>query len=414
MKLLRKAMLRPTPVAPAPAKKAAPGKGDVTAKTLLAINKVFGVKDAAQTLFDMDQETPPVTGWIKTNIWAIDYLVGKFRGIPMGRGLVIWGPESVGKSSFADYLTLLMQRKGGIGLRLDYDDTLDPSLLKDSGVDFKRLIVPKVVTLEDGFDAMAAAIDSMYGSRSPKKEKKEKSKDDADEAPAEPTEKAGSSDVPLLCIWDSINSAPPKVLAMQESAENSYVGAEARAYSIQLKRFRMLQKGRPVILLLIGEVRQKVGGMPGWGGPQDNLSGGKAMRHYPTTILKFTGCKLDKVERKGRTVVRGMWVFVSTEKARKGMRGVRARFYISFSETRGGPDPVKSNFDFLMENKFIKPSKGMKVIRGLEDEIGRFHQKDFRHILKEHEPKILKLLRTEMLKEADPVETDDTSADFDD
>lgn len=352
----------------------------------------------------LKEDSNPIVGWVKTGIWPLDFLISKFRGIPLGRGLIVWGPESTGKSSLCDYFTWLFQQLDGVALRLDYDDALDEETMLRRGIDPDRVILPEPSCLEDGFDAIQGAVEGLYGEERLKKGQKLGAKG-----------VSKNLSTPMIVLWDSLSAAPSRALAESDSADKSLVGVDARAYSSQLKKMRLIQRRRPLAMVFTAEIREKIGGMPGWGGPQHNLSGGKAVRHYPTTILKLTGKKLDKVKRKGRTVTRGMWVYVTADKARKAKIGQSSMFYISFSTRpgEGGPHQAISNLRFLKDNQLLKAKgKDGVTIRGLEDKVGVFTDKQWPEVMKKHEKAIVALLKDVLCADKDPVNMDDGGDDF--
>lgn len=380
--------------AKSPAKKS--DKKDYVAIAIKSINKAMG-SDVAATVLS-DEDVNPVLGWVKTRIWALDYLISDFRGIPIGRPMTVWGPEATGKSSLFHYLMRVLQSNDFTQVYFDYDDAVDREMISRSGVRTERVVFPTCGSLEEGFDTIKAVTDDFYGKHSgPKKAKKA----DLIKARAEAHR--------LAVLWDSLWASAPKALLEAKSAESRLIGTEAAAYSAQFKRMRQFMRGRPMVLLFTNEAREDIGGYSPWG-PQTKQPGGRAVRHYMTTVLKLGRAGMEKRTIKGRERTIGMWVQVTAQKARFGVMGRKAKFFISFSKAAGGPDPVESNFAFLKELNFLKPGPEKTVaIKGLKD-IPPFAKKDWPEVMKKHEKQILGMLKEELCTDK-VVDVDDSPED---
>jgi hypothetical protein len=129
-----------------------------------------------------------------------------------------------------------------------------------------------------------------------------------------------------------------------------------------------------------------------------------------TTVLKLGRAGMEKRTIKGRERTIGMWVQVTAQKARFGVMGRKAKFFISFSKASGGPDPIESNFAFLKEMNFLKsgPDKTFGI-RGLKD-ISPFSKKEWPEVMKKHEKQILGMLKEELCTDK-VVDVDDSSED---
>jgi RecA/RadA recombinase len=361
---------------------------------LASVNKRLGNEAAAVALNTVPrgQHGGSVTGWVKTGIWALDWIIGDWRGIPLGRISVIWGDEGCGKSSLAQYLIGRFQRKtGGLALYLDYDNALDAEQLERGGIDLNRVIQADVVTLEEGYDAIKGGIEGMYGvtavMRAGGKRRKKS------ETVASKSEPASATTAPMLVVFDSVSAAGARDLHEEEDAESYHVGTEARVVSAQNKKLRQWIRHKPIHVILLAESRANIGGV-GRFAPQSKMAGARSLRFTPSTILKVGNAG---AIRKGERVV-GHRMYVSVDrKARLGRPGRKAEIVISYSHKpgQGGPNAALSNLLFLDEVVKIVKRKGEAgiTLRGLEDVVGTFRRSEWPSVMATHEKAILTVVR---------------------
>lgn len=370
---------------------------------LASVNKRLGNEAAAVALGSIPkgQHGGSVSGWIKTGIWALDWIFGNWRGIPLGRITAMWGDEGCGKSSLSQYLIGRFQRKpGGMALYLDYDNALDDEQLERGGIDLDRVIQAEVVTLEEGYDAIKGGVEGMYGdmavtrSNGKKKKKKGKGKPADDSKPA--AEKSAPSEAPLLVVFDSVSAAGARELHEEEDAESYHIGAEARIISQQNKKLRQWIRGKPAHVILLAESRANIGAV-GKFAPQSKMAGARSLRFAPSTILRVGNAG---AIRKGDKIVGHRMYIQVDRKARLGRPGRKAEIVISYSHKpgEGGPNPAKSNLLFLDEVVKIVKRKGEAgiTLKGLEDVVGTFKRSEWPAIMAQHEKAILAVVREKM------------------
>lgn len=344
-----------------------------------------------------------VSGWVKTGIWALDWIFGNWRGIPLGRITAIWGDEGCGKSSLSQYLIRRFQRKDGLALYLDYDNALDNDQLERGGIDLNRVIRADVVTLEEGYDAIKSGVEGMYGeiavSRAGGKRKKKKGSADVEDA-SKTVSTTLKTDVPLLVVFDSVSAAGARELHEEEDAESYHVGAEARIISQQNKKLRQWIRGKPAHVILLAESRANIGAV-GKFAPQSKMAGARSLRFAPSTILRVGNAGM--IRKGDRVTGHRMYVQVD-RKARLGRPGRKAEIVISYSHKpgEGGPNPAKSNWLFLDEVAKMVKRKGEAgyTLRGLEDTVGVFKRADWPEIMRKHEKTILAAVK-DRLKDDD-------------
>lgn len=373
------------------------------------INTRLKTTTAAVTLLqETSGDKDAAVGYIPSGIWAIDWLVSDLRGLHLGRLMNVWGGTSVGKSALTQFFMKKFQDAGGVNILFDFDDARDPAQLEGYGIDPSDLVIPEVGTIEEGFDALFGALESLYGKVEGARRRKG-------------SKQAKNADHPTLAVWDSVAASPPKSLMEEESAEDHHVASTARSLTDQLKKVRRFCAGRPILPIFVNEQRAVIGGVSF--GPQTRQPHAGALEFAMTTILRLYKLKTLKAQVKKRKVVQGRIVGVLAQKSRLGVPERQSSFFLSFDKGEtGGPDPVRSNFLFLKEQNLLGSggSSGF-TIRGLKSKVGMFadpfkgDREEFSEVIAEHEESILGLLRDEIGGQVSVQEPDEPEEDpFDD
>lgn len=224
-------------------------------KVLQEINKLLGSTDALK--FGRDVQ---IKRRLKTSIPEFDSLVG--GGIPEGQFSIIFGGKGVGKTTLSYNFLSASQKEGKVCMFLDLECSFDAERAESVGVDTSKLIVGHFTTAEEAMDTLVTVC-------------KEKVVD--------------------LIVLDSIQAMSPKgeqetKKGKVKSIENDEMALLARKLS---KFFRVsahsVYAGN-VAILLIGQVRVNLGGFIAF----DSLSGGKALEHWASLIVKLRrGAKVD-------------------------------------------------------------------------------------------------------------------------
>lgn len=211
---------------------------------LAQIEKQYG-KGSIMKLGDnssnMNIETVP-TGSI-----SLDIALG-LGGVPKGRILEIYGPESSGKTTVALHMVAEVQRRGGIAGFIDAEHALDPVYAKNIGVD----------------------IDNLYISQP-----------DNGEQALEITETMVRSGAVDIIIIDSVAALVPKAEIDGEMGD-SHVGLQARLMSQALRKLTAVISKSNCIVVFINQLREKVGVM--FGNPE-TTTGGRALKFYASIRL---------------------------------------------------------------------------------------------------------------------------------
>lgn len=211
---------------------------------LAQIEKQFGkgsVMKLGDTSAHMNIETIP-TGSI-----SLDIALG-LGGVPKGRIVEIYGPESSGKTTVALHMVAEVQKRGGIAGFIDAEHALDPVYAKNIGVD----------------------IDNLYISQP-----------DNGEQALEITETMVRSGAVDIVIVDSVAALVPKA-EIDGDMGDSHVGLQARLMSQALRKLTAVISKSNCIVIFINQLREKVGVM--FGNPE-TTTGGRALKFYSSIRL---------------------------------------------------------------------------------------------------------------------------------
>jgi recombination protein RecA len=224
--------------------------------TLLQIEKQFG-KGAIMRLGDdrgiLDQ------GVISTGSMSVDLALG-VGGVPRGRIVEIYGPESGGKTTLSLHVVAEAQRQGGVAAFIDAEHALDPNYAQALGVDTDNLLVSQPDTGEQALEIAELLI------------------------------RSGAVDVVVI---DSVAALVPRAEIEGEMGD-SHVGLQARLMSQALRKLTgVLSKSRTTAIF-INQVREKIGVL--YGNPE-TTPGGRALKFYASVRME--------VRRKGDVKVGG-------------------------------------------------------------------------------------------------------------
>jgi len=226
---------------------------------LAHIEKEYG-KGAVMKLGDkgttMDVETIP------TGALSLDLALG-LGGVPKGRVIEIYGPESSGKTTVTLHMIAEVQKRGGIAGFIDAEHALDPAYAKKIGVD----------------------IDNLYISQP-----------DNGEQALEITETMVRSGAVDIVVIDSVAALVPKA-EIDGDMGASHVGLQARLMSQALRKLTAIISKSNCIVIFINQLREKVGVM--FGSPE-TTTGGRALKFYSSIRLDIR--KIETLKAGGEIV----------------------------------------------------------------------------------------------------------------
>ncbi len=207
---------------------------------LSQIEKNFG-KGAIMKLGDAARVSVPV---ISTGCLDLDLALG-VGGVPRGRVIEIFGPESSGKTTIALHIIAQAQKSGGNAAFIDAEHALDPIYAEHLGVHIEDLYVSQPDTGEQALDI------------------------------AEALARSGALDVIVI---DSVAALVPKA-ELEGDMGDSHVGLQARLMSQALRKLTGCVAKTNTVVIFINQLREKVGVM--FGNPE-TTTGGKALKFYAT------------------------------------------------------------------------------------------------------------------------------------
>ncbi len=226
---------------------------------LSQIEKQFG-KGAVMKLGDksntMNIETIP------TGSLSLDIALG-LGGIPRGRIVEIYGPESSGKTTVTLHMVAEVQKRGGVAAFIDAEHALDPVYAKNIGVN----------------------IDDLYISQP-----------DSGEQALEITETMVRSGAVDIVVVDSVAALVPKAEIDGEMGD-SHVGLQARLMSQALRKLTAVISKSNCIVVFINQLREKVGVM--FGNPE-TTTGGRALKFYSSVRMDVR--RIDKITQGGEVI----------------------------------------------------------------------------------------------------------------
>ena len=193
-----------------------------------------------------DESRAPVEV-IPTGSVALDIALG-IGGLPRGRVVEIYGPESSGKTTVALHAVANAQRAGGIAAFIDAEHALDPDYAKKLGVDTDALLVSQPDTGEQALEIMDMLI------------------------------RSGAID---LVVIDSVAALVPKAEIEGEMGD-SHVGLQARLMSQALRKISGALSQSNTTAIFINQLREKIGVF--FGSPE-TTTGGKALKFYASVRL---------------------------------------------------------------------------------------------------------------------------------
>lgn len=206
---------------------------------------------------------------VPTGALSLDVALG-VGGLPRGRIIEIYGPESSGKTTLAQHVAAEVQKLGGIAAIVDAEHAMDPEYARALGVNVEELLI---------------------------------SQPDTGEQALEITEQLVRSGAVDLVIIDSVAALVPKAEIEGEMGD-SLPGLQARLMSQALRKLTAIVSKTNTLVIFINQLRQKIGVM--YGNPE-TTTGGNALKFYASVrldIRKIETLKKDSIEVGNRVKVK--------------------------------------------------------------------------------------------------------------
>lgn len=293
------------------------------------IEKQYG-KGAVMKLGDsganMNIETIP------TGSLSLDIALG-LGGIPKGRIIEIYGPESSGKTTVALHMVAEVQKRGGIAGFIDAEHALDPVYAKNIGVD----------------------IDNLYISQP-----------DSGEQALEITETMVRSGAVDIVVVDSVAALVPKA-EIDGDMGDSHVGLQARLMSQALRKLTAVISRSSCVVIFINQLREKIGVM--FGNPE-TTTGGRALKFYASVRMDVR--RIETLKQSGNVVGNRTRIKVVKNKIAPPFK--EAEFDIMFGE---GISKAGDILDLAAESNVIQKSGAWYAYNGNKIGQGRENAKQF-------------------------------------
>ena len=315
---------------------------------LSQIEKDFG-KGAIMRLGDAASKISVST--IPSGCLELDLALG-VGGIPRGRIIEIYGPESSGKTTIALHIIAEAQKLGGTAAFIDAEHALDPVYAENLGVDVDELYVSQPDTGEDALEICETLV------------------------------RSGAMDVVVI---DSVAALVPKA-EIEGDMGDSHVGLQERLMSQALRKMTGIISKSNTILVFINQLREKVGVM--FGNPE-TTTGGRALKFYASIRLDVR--RVDSIKNGNEVVGNRTRIKVVKNKVAPPFK--TAEFDIIYGE---GISKESSVLDLAIANKIISKSGAwyyygdMRMAQGRDN--ARLFLKDNSELCDEIEAKIRKVI----------------------
>ncbi len=311
---------------------------------LSQIEKQYG-KGTVMRLGDPNAQMNVET--IPTGSISLDIALG-LGGIPKGRIVEIYGPESSGKTTVTLHMIAEVQKRGGIAGFIDAEHALDPVYAKNIGVDIDNLYISQP---DNGEQALEIA---------------------------ETMVRSGAVDIVVV---DSVAALVPKA-EIDGDMGDSHVGLQARLMSQALRKLTAVISRSNCVVVFINQLREKVGVM--FGNPE-TTTGGRALKFYSSVRLDVR--RIESIKQGGEVIGNRTRVKVVKNKVAPPFK--EAEFDIMFGEgisVAGDILDKASDADIIVKSGAWYAYNGDKIGQGREN--AKQYLKDNPEICAEIEKKV--------------------------
>lgn len=326
------------------------------------------------SVMKMGEKTTMSIGTVPTGALSLDLALG-IGGLPRGRVVEIYGPESSGKSTMAMHVVAEAQRNGGICAYIDAEHAMDPIYARAIGVDVDELLISQPDTGEQALEITDTLI------------------------------RSGALDVVVI---DSVAALTPRAEIEGEMGD-THVGLQARLMSQALRKLTANLNKTDTICIFINQLREKIGVM--FGSPE-TTPGGRALKFYSSVRLDIR--RIESIKDGAEVVGNRTRVKVVKNKCAPPFR--QAEFDIMYGK---GISREGSLLDIGVDLGIVKKSGAWYTYEGEQLGQGRENAKQFLIENAEIMVEISERVRTEAglndeLDATEPTDGDDMMTDADD
>mgnify|MGYP000840968609 CR=1 FL=1 len=284
---------------------------------------------------------------IPTGALSLDIALG-IGGVPRGRIIEVFGPESSGKTTLALHIVAEAQKMGGEAAFIDAEHALDPVYAKKLGVDIDNLIVSQPDTGEQALEITESLV------------------------------RSGALDV---IVVDSVAALVPKA-EIDGDMGDSHMGLQARLMSQALRKLAGAINKSKTVLIFINQLREKIGIM--FGNPE-TTTGGRALKFYASVRMDIR--KIENIKQDGE--VKGNRVRVKVIKNKVAPPFREAEFDVMYGQgisKEGNVLDMAVNLDIVQKAGSWFSYNGERIGQGRENV--KTYLKENPEILKEVEEKV--------------------------